>query len=165
MAIQTRQADAEQKARDDIAAKMSGSFNALANAAVAKAETIDSHAATIAQLSKAVFELTETNKRLVNQLAGAPRNPSVPATIPGYQAPPPGYTPIAPVSTPAAQTGHMVNTAGVACPAKLQLSGRWHFVTAHPCSQCRKKAVMHMPQDCHALPQNAERKRFIDARY
>ena len=163
-AIQTKLADAEQKARDDIAAKMSGSFNALACAAVAKSETIDSHAASIAQLTKAIYELTETNKKLVNQLSGAPRNPSVPATIPGYQAPPPGYTPIAPVSAPAAQTSHMVNTAGVACPAKLQPSGRWHFVTAQPCNHCGKKAVMHMPQDCLTLPQNAERKRIYDAK-
>ena len=43
---------AEQKAWDDIADKMSGSFNVLASAAVAKAETIDSHAATIAALTK-----------------------------------------------------------------------------------------------------------------
>ena len=118
-AMQTRRADAEQKARDDIAAKMSGSFNALASAAVAKSETIDSNAASIAQLTKAIYELTETNKQLVNQLTGAPRNPPVPVTPTAYQAPPPGYEP-----TPATQTSHMVNTAGVACPAKLQPSGR-----------------------------------------
>ena len=44
--------DAEQKARDEIAANMSRSFDALASAAVAKAETINSHAATIVALTK-----------------------------------------------------------------------------------------------------------------
>ena len=58
----------------------------------------------------------------------------------------------------------MVNTVGVACPAKLQPSGRWHFVTAQPCSHCGKKAVMHMPQDYLTLPQNAERKKIYDAK-
>ena len=166
-AISTRQAEAEQKARDDIAAKMSSSFDALASAAVAKAETIDSNAASIAQLTKAIYELTETNKKLVNQLAGALKNPQAPTITPTTQAPPPGYTPIAPtapVSAPAAQTGHVLNTAGVACPAKLQPTGRWHFVTPQSCSHCGKKKVIHVPQDCLALPQNAERKRIYEAK-
>ena len=67
---------AEQKARDEMADKMSGSFNALASTAVAKAATIDNHAATIAALNKANAELVETNKRLVTQLTAAKISPS-----------------------------------------------------------------------------------------
>ena len=54
-----------------MAEKMSGSFDALASAAVAKAATIDDNATTIAALSKANAELVETNKRLVAQLTAA----------------------------------------------------------------------------------------------
>ena len=56
---------ARDEARDEIAGQMRDSFGALAQAAVAKAETIDSHAATIASLTKTVAELTATNKQLV----------------------------------------------------------------------------------------------------
>ena len=58
---------AKQKAQDEIIAKMSGSFDALASAAVGKAETINSHAAVIASLAKITAKLTETNKKLVIQ--------------------------------------------------------------------------------------------------
>ena len=54
-----------------MAEQMSGSLNVLASAAVAKAATINNHAATIAALSKANAELVETNKRLVAQLTAA----------------------------------------------------------------------------------------------
>ena len=43
---------AEQKAQDNVADKISGPFDALASAAVAKAETIDNHVATITTLIK-----------------------------------------------------------------------------------------------------------------
>ena len=42
---------AEQKVQDNIADKMSGSFNALESAAVAKAEIIDNNTAVIALLT------------------------------------------------------------------------------------------------------------------
>ena len=67
---------------------MSGSFDALASAAVAKAATIDNHAATIAALSKANAELVETNKRLVAQLTAA----KLPFSPPGF----PSNVPTAP---------------------------------------------------------------------
>ena len=63
--------DAEQKAQDDIAAKMLGSFNALASAAVAKAKTLDANAVTIALLTKSIAQLTAANQSLPAQLATA----------------------------------------------------------------------------------------------
>ena len=62
-------AGAKQKACNNIASKVSSSFGALVSAAVTKADTIDSHALTITTLTKAIAELTETNKQLVAQLA------------------------------------------------------------------------------------------------
>lgn len=50
---------------------MSGSFNALASALVAKAATIDSCTATIAALTKTNAGLVETNLHLVAQLTAA----------------------------------------------------------------------------------------------
>ena len=78
---------------------MSGSFEVLASADVAKTATIDSNAATIVALNKANAELVETNKHLVAQLTTAklpfsplgfpsnvPAAPSDPAsTWPGLQ--------------------------------------------------------------------------------
>ena len=49
--------EAEQKGRDEIADQMSDSFESLASAAVAKAETLDHNAAAIASLTKSVAEL------------------------------------------------------------------------------------------------------------
>ena len=65
-ALRTNQVkeEAEQRAQDDIASKISSSFGALASAAVAKAETIDSHAATILLLTKTNSELVATNNYL-----------------------------------------------------------------------------------------------------
>jgi len=57
--------DAREEARDEIAGQMRESFGALAQAAVAKSETLDSNATTIAALTKAVAVLTETNRSLV----------------------------------------------------------------------------------------------------
>ena len=144
---------AQQKAKDEIAGKMSESFDTLANAAVAKATTINNHANSIAQLTAAVAELTATNKKLVEQLTAALAKGG-----PVYTAPPPGILAITPAPAPATQTSHMVNTSGVACPVVLQRSGRYHFVTGQYCSHCRRHGVKHMPQDCLELPQNAERK-------
>ena len=144
---------AQQAEKDEIAGKMSESFDALANAAVAKATTIDSHANSIAQLTKAVAELTATNKNLVEQLTAAlAKRPHT------YTAPPPGIPAITPAPAPVTQTSHMVNTSGVACPVVLTRSGRYHFVTGQYCNHCRRTGVRHLPQDCLELPQNAERK-------
>ena len=65
VAVSQQKAEAEQKARDEITDQMSDLFGTLASAAVAKAETLDHNAATIASLTKLVAELTATNKRLV----------------------------------------------------------------------------------------------------
>ena len=71
VAASQQQAEAEQKAREDIANQMSGPFNALANATIAKAETLDTNASAIKSLTESVAKLTATNKRLVAQLAEA----------------------------------------------------------------------------------------------
>ena len=114
-----QKAEAEQKARDEIADKMSGSFEALASATVAKAETIDHNAVAIASLTKLAAELTATNKRLVDQLAEALTH-----TVRGPNRPPPGIpAPSTVSSTTLPQTTHIRNTAGVAYPAVLKSSG------------------------------------------
>ena len=68
--------DALHSARDKIANGMSESFDFLAQAAVAKSDTIDAHASTIVVLTKSLAEatamirtLTESNARLVAELA------------------------------------------------------------------------------------------------
>ena len=76
---------------------MSGLFHALASAAVAKAETINSYAVTITQLTQSIAELTATNKMLAKQLAAALAKG--PAT---YMAPPPGIPDNTPAPAPAA---------------------------------------------------------------
>ena len=152
-----QQAEAEQKVQGEIANKMSGSFEALTSAAVVKDETIDHNAATIVSLTKSVAELTATNKRLVTQLAEALSN-----TVRGPNRPPPGIpTPSTASATTSSQTTHIVNTAGVACPAVLQPSGRHHFVTGQHCKTCGRQAVKHVPSDCLELPANAGRKTIV----
>ena len=95
---------------------MRDSFSSLAQAAVAKAETIDAHAATIASLSNTIAELTATNKQLVKALAAAK---AAPAT---NVRPPPGYT-------SANLTGHAQNSLGESCPTKKwRLEGRRQFM-------------------------------------
>ena len=149
---------AEQNARDDIGEKMSASFDALASAAVAKSDTIDNHAATISQLTMSIAELIRTNKSLVAQLVAANSGAGVKTVNP-----PPGIQAPAAATTTAGQTGHVMNTTGTACPVKMQGSGRWHFVTPQACSHCGVATVKHVPDDCLALPKNAERKSIIDA--
>ena len=120
---------------------MSGSFDALASAAVAKAETIDANAASIASLTRTIAELTATNKTLVAQLAAATEKQHVPA--------PPGFPPI--------ETAHRNNSAGVSCPVRKR-SGKWYFVNPQACSKCGRNAVTHMPQDCRGPPEEKEAK-------
>ena len=148
----------EQTARDEIAVKMSGSFDALASAANAKAATIDSNAAAIAALRKANVELPETNKRLVVQLTAA----KLPFSPPGFQP----SIPAAP-SNPAGtgrgvsyenlatvDTGHKNNTAGVSCPAVKKSNNKWYFVAPQACSTCGKPAILHIPENCKGPTQN-----------
>ena len=107
-------------------------------------------------------ELTATNKRLVTQLAEALSN-----TVRGPNSPPPIIPASSTTSAAAAmlpQTTHVLNIAGVACPAKLQPSGRYHFVTGQHCSTCGKKEARHVPSDCLKLPANAGRKAIVTAR-
>ena len=101
--------------------------------------------------------MTATNKRLVAQLAEALTN-----TVRGQNRPPPGIP--APSTAPSAtlpQTTHILNTAGVACPAKLQLSGRYHFVTSQHCKTCGRQAVKHVPSDCLELPANVAARQLL----
>jgi hypothetical protein len=151
---------AEQTARDEIGQKMSGSFDALACAAVAKSDMLDKHTATIIALTTTVTELTATNKKLVDQLAVAlascARLPPGMGAIPAPTPAPPAPTEI---------TGHTLNSAGVACPATFNPKvKRWYFVTTQECKTCGKK-TSHTPENCLELPQNAERKaRMISRR-
>ena len=136
---------------------MSSSLNTLANAAVTKTETLDHNAATIASLTTSVAELTATNKRLVVQLAEA-----LIRTVCGPNAPPPGIpAPSLSSSTTLPQTMHTVNTAGVACPAMLQPSGRYHFVMGQHCKTCDKQEAKHVPSNYLELPANAGRKVIV----
>ena len=98
---------------------MSRSFNALASAAVAKTETIDSHAATIAALTKTNTELVETNKHLVAQLTAAKLSfspPGFPPNVPLPPSNPSGNGQGTHENLVTVDTGHKNNTAGVSCP-------------------------------------------------
>ena len=55
--------------RNEVAAGTRELFGQLAQAAVAKSDTINANAATIAALSKTIAELTSTNAILVTALA------------------------------------------------------------------------------------------------
>ena len=105
-------------------------------------------------LTTSMTELTATNKKLVAQLAEALTN-----TVRGQNRSPPGFP--APSTAPSAQTTHILNTAGVACPAKLQPSGRYHFVAGQHCKTCGKQGIRHVPSDCLELPANAGRKAIL----
>ena len=156
----------QDKVRDEMAERLEGSFEALASAAVAKSTTIDSHTATIASLTKSVAQLTASNKALTDQLAAAIAlcgRPGVPPPAPPAKpAPPPGFP-----STPI-DTIHILNTAGIACPAKKGRNGVWQFVTGQHCNICDKSGIFHIPAECFALPANAEKKekywKEVDAR-
>ena len=106
---------------------MSGSFDALASAAVAKAETIDANAATIASLTKSIAQLTAANQSLAAQLAAA--SAKQPALVPETAG------------------ARRTNTAGVSCPA-IRRKGKWYFLTPQACSKCGRNAVKHVPEYC-----------------
>ena len=129
---------------------MSGSFNALASAAVAKAATIDSNAATIAAPNKTNAELAETNKRLVAQLTAAKLPPSPPGFSPNVPA-----APSNPVGTwrgahenlATVDTGHKNNTVGVSCPAVKKSNNKWYFVAPQAYSICGETTILHIPEN------------------
>ena len=153
----------EDKVRDEMAERLEGSFEALASAAVAKSTTIDSHTATIASLTKSVAQLTIANKTLTDQLAAALALCGKPGASPPVKPPPPPGFPSTPIDTI-----HILNTAGIACPARKAKDGTWHFVAGQHCGTCNKSGVTHIPADCFALPANAEKKekywKEVDAR-
>ena len=117
---------------------MRDSFSALAASAVAKSDTLDANAATIASLSNTIAELTATNKKLVAALAAAKQGGRAPN-------PPPGFT------ADANLTGHSLNSLGDSCPTKKwRPDGRWQFVTNQYCKTCNNM-VKHVPADCPEL--------------
>jgi hypothetical protein len=134
---------------------MSGSFDALACAAVAKSDMLDHHIATIASLTVTVADLTATNKKLVDQLSAA---------LATCVKPPPGITasPTPTTTATPSTTCHMVNTAGITCPAKIKLWGRCYFINKQMCSTC-VKSTTHVQNNCLELPHNAERKKKVEA--
>ena len=143
--------DARADARDEIAGQMKDSFSSLAQAAVAKAETIDAHAATIASLTNTIAELIATNKQLVKALAAAK------ATASSAIKPPPGFS-------TADLTGHAQNDFGETCPTrKWSPEGRWQFVNQQYCKGC-KNMVKHVPKDFPLLPGNEHIKAEMEAR-
>ena len=149
VAASQQQAEAEQKARDDVANQMSGPFNALANAAVAKAQTLDANKAAIASLMTTVAELTATNKRLVAQLAEALNN-----TVRGPNRPPSGIP--APSLAASRRPQHPPPPR---CPRPR--TSCYHFVTGHHCKTCGRQLVKHVPSDCLELPASAGRMAIV----
>ena len=139
----------QDEARNDVPAGMRESFGQLAQAAVAKSDTIDAHAATIAALYKTIAELTSTNAILVTALVAKESR-----TI----APPPGFNPT--VTVTANTTGHTVNSAGIACPMKKKF-GRMSFVVPQHCAVCNKAEQWHLPQNCLEAPHNTTLKAKI----
>ena len=140
-----------------MAEKMSGSFDALASAAVAKAATIDNNAATIAALSKANAVLAETNKHLVAQLTTAKlpfSPPGFPPNVPAAPSNPAGNWRGTHENLTTVDTGHKNNTAGVSCPAVKKSNNKWYFMAPQACSTCGKPAMLHIPENCKGPIQN-----------
>jgi hypothetical protein len=123
---------------------MRDSFSTLAASAVAKSDTLDANAATIASLSNTIAELTATNKKLVAALAAAKQG--------GRNVnPPPGF------AADANMTGHSLNALGDLCPTKKFCpNGRWQFVTKQFC-KTYNNMVNHVPADCSELPGNEKK--------
>ena len=135
---------------------MSGSFDALASAAVAKSATIDSNAATIAALGKANAKLTETNKRLVAQLTAAKlpfSPPGFPPNVPAQRsrgALQPSWH-LARRAREHSNTGHRAqqqHCGRVMSGSQKKSNNKWYFVAPQACSTCGKPAVLHIPENC-----------------
>ena len=148
--MSAKSASARDEAREEIADGMKESFGMLAQAAVAKSDTIDAHAATITAQAKAIADLTTTNAMLVAALA------AVNATPPKTATPPPGFA--------ANATGHTLNTAGIACPTRTSKLGNKVFVTPQDCNICGKNQY-HIPANCLEAPQNAALKVKVKAKW
>ena len=120
---------------------MRDSFSALAASAVAKSNTLDANATTIASLTKSIAQLTAANEKLVAALELAQRQGKATPPPPGFQ-------------NDANMTGHALNSLGQSCPTKKwKPDGRWMFVTRQYCKTCNNM-VMHVPPDCPELPGN-----------
>jgi hypothetical protein len=150
--MSVRSPSSRDEAREELAEGMRESFGQLAQAAVAKSDTLDAHAATIAAQAKAIAELTATNAILVAALA---------AKTTRTVTPPPGFA--APATGTTNTTGHAVNTAGVACPTK-KFKGMTSWVVPQHCTICGKADQWHIPANCLEAPQNATLKAKILAR-
>ena len=132
-------ATTEDKVRAEMADQLNGSFDALTSAAVAKSETIDSNAASIASLTASVAQLTASNKTLTDQLAAALSRPT---TTQVAVVPPPDF----PAET--SKTMHIISTAGSAYPARLsKKSSNWNFIAPKNCSICKRDGQYHIPKD------------------
>ena len=139
---------------------MEHSLGQLAQAAVAKAETIDPNATTISALTKALAKMTAACKILAatkNTLATALAKCGGKTTTKTATNPPPGF------SKAGAITGSTANTVGVVMPTKMGNYEKMVFVYPQACSTCGKTAMFHLPQDCVELPANAKRKAGIVA--
>ena len=126
------------------------SFGMLAQAAVAKSDTIDAHATTIAAQAKAIAELTATNTILVAALTAAKNKPT--RTI----------TPLPGSATNT--TSHTLNSAGITCLTRTPKAGNVVFVTSQDCSICGKNQY-HIPANCLKAPQNAAIKARVAAKW
>jgi hypothetical protein len=133
----------QQENCDKVAEGMRDSFGQLAQAAVAKLDTTDAHAATIAALSKIITDMTATNAIMVGALASKGTR-AVP--------PPPGFAPTGTVT--ADTTGHAVDSAGMTCPTN-KFRGRTSFVVPQHCTIYNKADHWHLPQNCIEAPHNA----------
>ena len=137
-----RPTESREEACDEIARQMRESFGALAQAAVAKSETLDVNATIIASLTKAIAVLTETNWSLVAALAARTTAPPATRATPGGPAADPDLT------------GHHTNSDGKSCATKKWFAGgRWQFVSQQQCKNCTG-IVNHLPSDCPELPGN-----------
>ena len=119
-------------------------------AAVVKAETIDSHATTITTFTKTNEELVATNKQLVAQLIAAKLPFSPLGFPPNVPAPPTNLSGNGKglgihTDLPTIDTGHKNNTAGVAVKNS---NNKWYFVAPQACSICGKPTALHVPENC-----------------
>ena len=147
-----------QEARNEVASRMQESFSQLAQAAVAKLETIDAHVASISSLAKAIAEmtatcktLTATNSTLVTALAKCGGK--------NANNPPPGF------SKTGTTTSHALNYDSVACPTHKRNGVKlMTFVNGQHCASCRRLDQWHLPVDWLELPYNVARKALIKAK-
>ena len=141
--------DAVESACNEITNGMSESFYLLAQAAVAKLGTIDTHVSTIVVLTRFLTEatatittLTETKEKLVAELAKCSSTHI--------------RKPLGPASTNTNR--HTFNRQGVSIPTHhFVCNGKPQknltFITAQDCAKYGKK-VFHLPVKCPEAPHN-----------